>query len=82
VFSIISEIGVPVVLSSRVALVLEGARQDTDLVLLAPLRGEARLAGLAAIEVALDASRLIAEYRAGSRRRRRRAPARGSRPRW
>ena len=53
-FSISSEIGVPVVLSPPVALVLEGAREDADRVVLAALRGEARLAGLAAVEIALD----------------------------
>ena len=41
-------------LEPSVALVLEDAREDVDRVVLAALRGEARLAGLAAIEIALD----------------------------
>ncbi len=53
-FSISSEIGVPVVLRLAVALVLEDAREDVDRIVLAALRGEAGLAGLAAIEIALD----------------------------
>jgi hypothetical protein len=47
VFSIISATGVPVVTG-------ENAGQDAHRVGLAPLRGEARLAGLALVKKALD----------------------------
>ena len=77
-----SEIGVPVVTSPPVVSSSNTPERIFTCVRLAPLRGEARLAGPALVEEGLDLRLGDRDSAAGSRRPRSRSPARGSRPRW